>query len=99
VSRPSVKLSAYHTGFTDEADFDAWISYVAAHLDEEVGFEVDVEAFAFTGRGAGGDEDEVSGATDDQGEAIHEALSHTLWDRGCGDNFDQPLAVSVEVAP
>jgi hypothetical protein len=88
VSRITVKLSAYHTGFSDEADFDAWIAYVDSHIDEAVGFDVDVNAFAFTGR-ASGFEDEVTGGTDEQQEAIREAVSHSLWDQACSNNFDQ----------
>jgi hypothetical protein len=88
VSRPSVRLTSYNTGFTLESEWDAWVAYVVAHIDEEVGFEVNVDAFAFTGRMAGGSEDEVSGATDEQEAAIREACSHTLWDRGCADNFE-----------
>ena len=45
--------------------------------------------------GAGGDEDEASDATDEQAEAIHEVISYTLWDRGCGDNFDLPRTETV----
>jgi hypothetical protein len=93
VSGPSVKLTAYNTGFTDETDFDAWIAYVAAHIDETVGFDVEVDAFAFTGRNAGGEHDEITGATDEQEIAIKEAISYTLWDQGCADNFDQQMAV------
>ena len=33
--------------------------------------------------------------TDEQAEAIHEAISYTLWDRGCGDNFDLPRTETV----
>jgi hypothetical protein len=86
---PTVKLTAYNTGFSDESDFDAWVAYVTAHLEAHVGFPVDVDAFAFTGRNAGGAEDEIGG-TDRECEAIREAVSVSLWDQACADNFDQP---------
>ena len=44
MSRPTVTLTSYSTGFEDEADYDAWIAYVAAHIAEHVGFAVDVDA-------------------------------------------------------
>jgi len=87
----TVKLSAYSTGFADEADFDAWIDYVNEHIEEECAFgddvTIDVDAFALSGRGAGGGHDEIDTDDDDEArEAIEEAL-RTLWDNGCADNF------------
>jgi hypothetical protein len=90
LSSAAVRLTAYNTGFTEEADFDAWVAYVTEHIEEAVGFPVEVDSFAFTGRNAGGARDEVTGATDEQAEAIRDALSNSLWEQACADNFDQP---------
>jgi hypothetical protein len=88
----TVKLTAYNTGFADEADFDAWVDYVQQHIEEECAFgddvTIDVDAFPFSGRGAGGDHDEIDTDDDEAREAIEEAL-RTLWDNGCADNFGQ----------
>jgi len=83
----TVTLSAYSTGFADEADFDGWVDYVADHLEEECAFgddvEIDVDAFAFSGRNTGGNNDEIDTDSDDEArETIEEAL-RTLWDNGC----------------
>jgi len=81
---PSVKLTAYNLGgYATEADFDAWAQYVAAHIDEACGFEVDVDQFRFVGGPA---KDEVRDATDEQGETIREALRE-LWERGSAESF------------
>ena len=92
MSRPTVTLTSYSTGFEDEADYDAWIAYVAAHIAEHVGFAVEVDACSFARPEF---EDTVVDATPDQEASIREAVSYSLWDAGCGDNFDQPRAVPV----
>jgi hypothetical protein len=84
----SVTLTAYNLGpNTREADFDAWVAYVAEHIDEATGLDVSVDAFAFTGRGAGGDKDNVS-CDDEDRETIEEALE-MLWERGCAESFKE----------
>ena len=89
----TVTLSAYNTGFAAEADFDAWVDYVADHLEEECAFgddvTIDVDAFSFSGRDAGGNRDEIDTNDDFLAcETITEAL-RTLWDDACADNFGQ----------
>ena len=84
MSAPTLTLTAYNTGFETEAEWDAWTAYVAANVDEACGFGVDVDSFALTGRGAGGTDDEISDATDEQEGTIREALSD-LWDRWCSE--------------
>jgi hypothetical protein len=86
--KPCVKLTAYNTGFADEAEFDAWVDYVVANIDAAAGFEVGVERAAFTGRGATFS-DEFSGATDEQEEHLSLVLAD-LWERGCAESFEVP---------
>ena len=85
----TVRLTAYNMGpYATEADFDAWVRYVAANIDEATGLDVTVDAFQFAGRGAGGDEDEISGwETEEDRETIGEALE-ALWERGCMSSFE-----------
>ena len=52
-----------------EADFDAWVAYVAREIDEALGIDAEVDQFAFTGPGFEG-EDAVSGGTAEQREDV-----------------------------
>ena len=55
------------------ADFDSWVAFVCAHIDEIVGFEVDVnEHYAYDTQ-----TDDVHNANDAERKAIHEAV-HAL---------------------
>jgi hypothetical protein len=85
----TVRLTAYNMGpDATEEEFNAWTRYVAANIDEATGLDVTVNAFQFAGRGAGGDEDEISGwETEEDREAIVEALE-ALWERGCMSSFE-----------
>lgn len=86
-SNITVTLTAYNLGpDATEAFFDEWAAYVASNLDEATGLDISVDQHAFTGRNAGGSEDTISGATDEQRETIREALSE-LWERGCAESF------------
>lgn len=83
--RASIKvtLSAANLGpQATEADFDAWASYVVAHIDEALGLSCEVDQAAFTGRGAEG-EDRIQGATDEQRDSIRGWLSVTGWEAFC----------------
>lgn len=77
-----VILTAYNMGAdATEADFDAWASFVAAHIDEAVGCEVaSIDQAPFRGAPA---RDGVSGATDEQECAIRRWLSHEGWEIFC----------------
>lgn len=89
----TVKLTAYNTNFETEAEFDAWVSYVAAHIDDVTGLDVKVDSYAFTGRGAGGTDDEIRTFSEDLAicethERIIESALCDLWDRACADSFE-----------
>jgi len=87
VTTPTVKLTAYNQGpSATEKDFDDWAIYVANNIEKACGFAVDVEQFAFTGKGQGGTDDVILDATDEQEEAIEEAL-RSLWESGCAEDF------------
>jgi len=65
-------------GDADEADFDSWVSYVCAHIDERAGFAVEVET-----RGARDvQSDAVTGGTDEARETVAEAKA-AMWDEWC----------------
>ena len=85
----TVRLTAYNMGpNATKEEFDAWVRYVAANIDDETGLDVTVDAFRFAGRGAGGDVDEISGwETEEDRETIVVALE-TLWERGCMSSFE-----------
>lgn len=79
----SITLSAANMGpNADEAEFDAWASYVNEHIDEALDITSEVDQFAFTGRGAE-NEDRVSGGSEEQRDAVREWLSHAGWDAFC----------------
>lgn len=86
----SITLSAANLGTeATVADFDAWHSYVCEHIDAAVGFEVhEVEQAAFES----GDADHVSGATDEQREAVRAWLSNEGWEAFCADVSAWPRA-------
>lgn len=78
-----VKLTAYNTGLESEDDWTSWIEYVARHIEGAVGFPVEVDAYELTGRWAGGAEDEIRGASDEQAASIREAIQ-SMWTDWCG---------------
>jgi hypothetical protein len=63
----------------DEADFDAWTTYVCEHIDEATGLDVAVEI-----RGERDVQDDHIVADDDDRESIENALV-TLWEAFCAD--------------
>jgi hypothetical protein len=73
-------LSAADMGDVTEADFDAWAAFVCNNIDAGVGFVVDdVDQHRFGHAG----EDTISGATDEQREAVRTWLSVTGWEEFC----------------
>lgn len=84
-----ITLSAANMGnMADEADFDAWASYVCDHVDEACGvFVTEVDQFRF---GDGG-RDTVTGATDDEEARILSWLSHDGWEAFCADAGAWPV--------
>lgn len=76
-----ITLSAANLGpEADEAFFDSWNAYVVEHIDEHVGFRVDaVDQRRFGESGP----DLIEGATDEQREALRDALSCSLWEKFC----------------
>ncbi len=83
MARITLTLTSYTTGFEDEADFDRWTSYVAAHIDEATGLDVTVEQTRFAAPGQFADA--ISGATVAQEESITEAVRE-MWDNASWDN-------------
>lgn len=67
-----------------EADFDAWVAYVAREIDEALGIDAEVDQFAFTGPGFEG-EDAVSGGTAEQREDVKRWLSGAGWEAFCAE--------------
>jgi hypothetical protein len=68
----------------DESCCPGWGHFNANNIDEAMGFEVVSVEMISSGRTA--ERDEISGATDEQEEAIHEWLGHAGWDAFCSDN-------------
>jgi hypothetical protein len=65
-------------GASEAADFDLWVSFVCEHIDERVGFEVDVEE-----RGKHDvQSDDIRTATDEEREVILTA-KELLWADWC----------------
>ncbi len=90
MARIYVTLSTYDTGFEEEADWDAWTAYVAAHLDELVGEPVEVDAMRWSARQTSPGRDIVQ--TRGVGMREHTALEslvrdsiQTLWERWCAE--------------
>jgi hypothetical protein len=63
----------------DEADFDAWTTYVREHIDEATGLDVAVET-----RGARCVQDDRVVADDADRQTIYDALQ-SLWEAFCTD--------------
>jgi hypothetical protein len=81
-------LGSGNMGDVSEADYDAWTSYVAEHIDDRCGFVVDEvlpRRFGETG------DDSVRGATEEQREIVNEAL-RALWDDFCADASAWPTS-------
>lgn len=74
----------------DEADFDAWTTYVCGHIDEATGLDVAVEI-----RGARDAQDDRIVADDEDRQTIDDALQ-SLWEAFCADTTLWP---SRKVAP
>lgn len=90
MSKITVYLTAYNLGpDADEAFFNTWFGYVADNIDGATGLDITVDKRAFTGRNAGGSDDTIEGATDEQRETIVLALE-MLWESGCATNFANP---------
>lgn len=76
---PTLILTSYNMGGDATAsDYGAWVSYVNEHIDAAVGTFVLVDALRF---GEPGD-DRVTGATEDEREAILAAVQD-LWNDWC----------------
>lgn len=77
----NVTLTAYNMGSeATEADFDAWASYVAEHIDEALDLTVEVDQHGFPGGPA---EDTIQGATSDQRDEIRRYLAVDGWEAFC----------------
>lgn len=74
---PLVTLTSYNMGDVTEEDYDLWAAYVVKHIGEKAGFPVRVNQAHFTGSSQF--KDTVEDATDEQEEAIVEAL-RAMWD-------------------
>lgn len=77
-----VKLTTANMGpNATEEDYDAWMAYVCTHIDEAVGFTVDVVDMFSVLWDAGSDR--VAGATEEQKETIQRWLSNEGWEAFC----------------
>ena len=82
----SVTLTAAHMGNVDETDFDLWTKFVTENIDEALGFDVhDIEQGRFPcGAGA----DVITGATQEQRDAIRAWLDVDGWNAFCGEAWE-----------
>jgi hypothetical protein len=85
-----IRLSSANMGNVDGIDFDLWAAYVNAHIDDIAGEPVTVEQGRFGDPGI----DEVTGATEDQQEAIERWLARDGWDAFCGDAWTDARAAN-----
>lgn len=85
----TVTLTSYNMGDVTEADYDAWISYVSARIDERTGLDVTVDASPF---GCGSSEDCISGYEDEDDRQIIQDTLYCLWDEFCADGFPDSAA-------
>jgi hypothetical protein len=90
-------LSAANMGsLADEADFDAWASYVCDNVDEACGVfvaEVDQQRFGDAGP------DRVTGATEEQRATILGWLAHEGWEAFCADSTAWPTHPETDLCP
>jgi hypothetical protein len=75
------------------AEFDAWSAYVCVNIDDDVGFEVhEVNQFDFA---ANPDQDEISGATEEQSAIIREWLAYAGWEGFCSENVPETIDTRI----
>ena len=82
-AKAKVTLHAGGMGNATEADYWAWVAYVASRIDEMTGLDVDVEATPF---GVSLADDQVSSSAPEHVEALREALE-VLWGRFCMEDW------------
>ncbi len=76
-----------------EVDFDSWVSYICAHIDDRAGFSVEVET-----RGARDvQSDAVTGATDEERERGAEAKA-AMWDDWCAEGVSSDRVIAEAAA-
>ncbi len=84
-----ITLSSAAMGDVSEADFDAWAAWVADHIDEATGIQVgEVDQFRF----GDADEDQITGATEEQRATLRTWLSVDGWAAFCADDSAWPKA-------
>jgi hypothetical protein len=80
MAKATLVLGRDGMGDANEEDFEAWVAYVCARIDERAGFEVDVDEQP----ARGGQNDTIEGGTDEQRETIAE-VKRSLWDDWCAE--------------
>src|SRR5262245_48987827 len=87
VSMIVIKLSAGNMGITTERqDYDAWTAYVRGHVEEALDLgDAPVTVQQYRWLEAGRASDEITGATDEQEDAIRDWLLHAGWDAWLAD--------------
>lgn len=89
---PKIILSSDGMCDADEADYEAYTSYICKNIDAACGFEVEVDSADF-GR-AVSDREAVQAEDEAQAATIREALSD-LWERFCGGGWSHELALAA----
>jgi len=80
-----VTLTAANMGDVDDKDFDCWAEFVTEKIDEATGLTVEVDQARF---GDAGD-DVITGATENERDAILRFLGTDGWDAFCGEEWDR----------
>lgn len=80
----NITLSAGNMGpETTEGDFDAWAAFVGKNIGKALGIEdFEIEQYKF----GIASEDDISGASEDEREAIRGYLAHEGWDAFCAES-------------
>jgi hypothetical protein len=96
-SIPSVNVHVapgHHGEFGCEADYDAWVSYVCAHIDEEC--HVDAEVTVEDYDSSGVCETSVSAKSNDVRESVNRWLAVDGWEEFCSDTTTRANASENE---
>lgn len=90
-TRIEIVLTSYNMGDVTEADFDAWASWVASHVEMVFGVDATVDQFRF---GESVVDDVVRGGNETLREEIAQWLSVDGWSDFCADGAAWPNGVA-----
>lgn len=104
MARISILLTTYDTGFTEEDEWTAWVTYVQARLDAIVGEDVDVDSVSWRGRRNATGKDQIRFAPRvpprvcDLLEGLVRSSIATLWDDWCAEGAPAAAEPDPETA-